>query len=63
MAVEVPPQEIIDTLRNEIAQLNDARLALVSQVQFQEKVIEGLTMQIHEYEHRLNEDHEHETGG
>ena len=40
--IEVPPGVVIDTLRNEIANLNDQRLAAASQVAHLEQVVGGL---------------------
>lgn len=48
-----PPEYVIDTLRAEIANLNDQRMTLQTQVNFQVRVIEGLSNQLHELEHRL----------
>ena len=40
--IEVPPGVVIDTLRNEIASLNDQRLAAAAQVAHLEKVVGSL---------------------
>jgi len=39
---EVPPQVVIDALRNEIARLNDERVTLAISLQFANQTIEAL---------------------
>lgn len=54
--LEVPPNVIIDGLRNEVARLNDERLSLVMKLDFANQVIEALK---HQLAHAAGEDHEH----
>jgi len=54
---EVPPTIIIDTLRNEIARLNDERLSLVSQLSFANTIVAALQYQL---EHPADVPHTHD---
>lgn len=53
---EVPPNVIIDGLRNEVARLNDERISMVLKLQFANEVIEALK---HQLDHAHGHDHEH----
>ena len=57
MALQVPPEIVINELRDEIARLNDDRLSLKSQVAFAENVIAALQ---HQLEHDTGADHVHD---
>ncbi len=54
---EVPPQVIIDGLRNEVARLNDERISMTIKLQFANQVVEALK---HQLAHAEGHDHEHE---
>jgi hypothetical protein len=43
---DVPPNLIIDNLRNEIARLNDERITLAIKLQFQNDIIVSLQQQL-----------------
>lgn len=55
--IEVPSNVMIDSLRNEIAKLNDQRIQLVTTIDWQNQVIEALK---HQIEHLSGHDHDHE---
>ena len=54
---EVPPQVIIDGLRNEVARLNDERISMTLKLQFANQVIEALK---HQLAHAEGDDHGHD---
>ena len=53
---EVPPQVVIDGLRNEVARLNDERISMTLKLQFANQVIEALK---HQLAHAEGHDHDH----
>lgn len=53
---EVPTNIVIDNLRQEVARLNDERVALVTKLQFANQVIEALKQQL---ESHTADGHEH----
>lgn len=53
---EVPLNIVVDNLRNEVARLNDERLAVISKLQFQAQIIEALQ---HQLQHAAGESHGH----
>jgi hypothetical protein len=55
-SIEVPPNIMIDSLRNEVARLNDQRIQFVTTIEWQNQVIEALK---HQLEHAENVSHEH----
>lgn len=54
---EVPLNIVVDNLRNEVARLNDERLAVISKLQFQAQIIEALQ---HQLQHAEGTSHEHQ---
>lgn len=56
-SVEVPSNVMIDSLRNEVARLNDQRIQLVTTIDWQNQVIEALK---HQLDHLAGHEHTHE---
>lgn len=55
--IEVPSNVMIDSLRNEIARLNDQRIQLVTTIEWQNQVIDALK---HQIDHLGGHDHDHD---
>lgn len=54
---DVPPNIVIDGLRNEVARLNDERLSMLMKLEFQAQIIEALK---HQLQHASDHDHDHD---
>lgn len=45
-SLEIPPTLMIDSMRNEVANLNDQRIKLIATVEWQKQVIDALKHQL-----------------
>ena len=58
---EIPPNVVIDNLRNEIARLNDEKTMLAIKLQFQSDIISAYQHQLQQVEHPETPEEETQT--